>query len=354
MQVFYIFFKKSLMLHRRSFFAAMMSFGFPLVFFFLFALSPNGEKEILARIAIVDQSNGSPEYERFVDAVKYFQGVKVSNLKDFDDAKISRNLDEYSYVVVFNEGEDVAVDVYTHKDKYKSTKLVSNAIEQSFNSMQGLQSKLSVNYNTVESKKISQKEFALVGVLALALLQLAMYSTAMPLLQERGEGVMRVFKLLPISPLTMFLGDVSAKIVIGFVQVIVLLFLMVYIADISLPGSIAGLILAIFSSTLVMISIGYAIGGVLPNHHIGTHVITFTNLYMLFMGEIFTTVSNIEVLRPFVMINPVAYVSNLLRVVMYSSEGFLSVPGLLVGMLTFVLVSIMLVVCFFKYDTNNR
>lgn len=152
------------------------------------------------------------------------------------------------------------------------------------------------------------------GVLLMSILNLALFTTGTKLLQERSQGTLRLFRMLP-APLWHFFGaELLGKMLLGLLQSIAFVALSSMLTGIALPlASVALALLVCILSLTCLLSAGIALGSMLKTFSTGMHVFTIVNLVAVFFGDVFFPASDFAATRPLALLIPTTYCADLLR-----------------------------------------
>ena len=164
------------------------------------------------------------------------------------------------------------------------------------------------------------------GLLVLALLNLALFGTGAKLLADRASGALKLFHLSPASPLVMYGADLCSRLLLAIVQIAVFLGIARFVYGIAIgPGAACATLGFGTFGALVLLSIGYALGGVLRSQSRGVHVFTLTNLFLQFFGDVLFPASYFPLMHAVAAYLPTSYLVDGLRQLML---GLPSATGL--------------------------
>ncbi len=204
---------------------------------------------------------------------------------------------------------------------------------------------------TVIEPKTSFVRYAMPGLFAMALLQLCIYATAVPLLDERAKGVWRLFGTLPISKSNIFLGETAARLVVAALQLCVLIILFETVLDFEVSVGWLKVLPIFLLATIMCVALGFALGGALPDERWGIHVLTFLNLYMLFFGNIFSPSSLDENTRWLALVNPLTYVSDAIREAITGIPGTFPMAWSIAAIAAWTVIAVIAARFLFKFET---
>ena len=164
-------------------------------------------------------------------------------------------------------------------------------------------------------------QYTIVGLLGFALLQLGLFGTASPILTSKQQGVFRRYGLTPMPIPTFVLSHVTVRVLIAFLQTLVLTIAAVFIVKLQLRGGVGALAGVTLASALALISLGYLIGGSFRRPQLGLVVVLLLNFWMLLFGQIFADLSKVPVMNLLIYANPLTYASDGFRHVFLGAEG---------------------------------
>ena len=98
------------------------------------------------------------------------------------------------------------------------------------------------------------------GLLALALMQIAMGGSGFNLVEFRRKGILKRMFVTPIEPRDFISGMVISRLVIVLVQLSILLGIAVYLLDITFVGNLFNLYVFIILGTTIFLSLGFMLG----------------------------------------------------------------------------------------------
>ncbi len=202
--------------------------------------------------------------------------------------------------------------------------------------------------------EITQLAFAFPGILALALLQLGIFATALPLLRARERGILLHLSLTPMPRWMMVASALLVRILIAGVQIgvictIAFLFLHVHLAgNVFLFGGLLAL------GTATMIAFGYALAGLARSYDSGLLIIMVTNFAMMFLGQVFFDASESHSLAPLVRLIPMTYISDGLRAIALGATGMLPLWADAAMTLAWLALALVIAIKTFRFDLGER
>jgi ABC-2 type transport system permease protein len=175
--------------------------------------------------------------------------------------------------------------------------------------------------------------FAIPAIVVLALLQLAVFGTAAPLVAAREQNAFRNLFLAPI-PVTLFLlAHVTVRLMIIVLQIAAIMLLMALVFGDQIYGSWIQFFLASAFGGAMLAALGYMLGALVANQQLGSLILNLINFGGMFLGQVLTDVSRNPYLYYVIHINPVTYVADACRQVALDVRGMhpLSVDLAVIG-----------------------
>ncbi len=212
-----------------------------------------------------------------------------------------------------------------------------------------------LGYHVTVSSHGSQSSIAYVypGILAMALVQLGLFATAVPLLQARERGTLRFLLLTPARPLELLLSQVGLRVAVAMVQMAFLLAAgqqMLGLTDV--PWfAVAG---AAALGVLLLVSLGYAIAGMAPSLQVGMSMVMVANFTLLFGGNIFWDPNTSKALMVVAHIVPLSYLSDLFRQLISGSKGLWPMGVDVAAIVAWSLAAIAIATRTLRFDTQDR
>jgi ABC-2 type transport system permease protein len=203
---------------------------------------------------------------------------------------------------------------------------------------------------TAEGSARTDSNFVFPGILAMALLQLGLFATAVPLLQGRDRGTLRYLMLIPIRIDELLAGQLLLRVLIAIGQLALLLAAGATIIELDSIDWAA--VLAVSCLGIVMlVSIGYAIAGMAPNLQTGMSMVMVANFTMLFGGTVFWDPKSSEALYVISHFVPLSYLCDMFRQVITGMSGLWPIWVDALTVLAWSAIAMLVAVKTFRFDT---
>jgi ABC-2 type transport system permease protein len=297
--------------------------------------SEGGGSDFTLQLGIVDQ-DGGPASARFVEGLAAASSEQALALHTGTRHELLGALEQGDVHLVLllpggmtaslAAGVPVTVEVW-----YDATQSASAATGLSFVrtmlneanlALSGAPHLLLMEARTVLSGSLRTIDLFMPGFLAIALLWLGLFGTALPLVQQRAAQVLRRLSVTPVRPATMLTAQVSWRVTVAILQAA--LFLLVgYLAfQVGIEGNKLLFLAAVLLGSLVFISLGYLLAGLATSEEGLIAMVQFVNFpLMLLSGGLFPVQSLPSFLKPLVALSPLTYLTDALGQLMVGAPA---------------------------------
>ncbi|WP_414440157.1 ABC transporter permease [Burkholderia sp. 22PA0106] len=190
------------------------------------------------------------------------------------------------------------------------------------------------------------------AILAISLLQVALFGTAAPIISAKEKGLYRQYRIVPMPRLALLAAQVSVRVVVSLVQIGLLTAIgcLIYQAPIAHPFAfVAVLVIA----TLTLVSYGYAIAGLFSRMGVATGVLMLFNFYCMLFGQMFNDLSD-SAWKWLLPTTPISFVSEALRMTTTGQHGLFEMPTAIAGMLAYLLASTLVGTRYFRFEQQAQ
>lgn len=192
-------------------------------------------------------------------------------------------------------------------------------------------------------------DYILPGILAMALMQLGLFG-ALQFLSLRERKIIRGLSITPLSRSSILSSEILLRILVGFVQTVIIIMLGVIVFDFSLGGNIIKIFLVVFLGSLTFVSIGYMLICFVRSMEGGNGLAQVVQLPMIFLSGIFFPVDMMpNFMQPIVKMIPLTYLADSLRQVMIGVPGQLSLTVNLLVLSSWLVSTFIITVKFWRW-----
>jgi ABC-2 type transport system permease protein len=139
----------------------------------------------------------------------------------------------------------------------------------------------------VNAKNLSYIDFLVPGIIAMAIMQMGVFSIVFAIVQFRRRGIMKRLLVTPMRPIEFITGQVLTRLLVSVLQVVVILGLAVVAFDINVVGNYFLILLLVFLGAFLFISMGFAISSFAKTEESAAPVANIIIFPMLFLSGVF-------------------------------------------------------------------
>lgn len=261
-----------------------------------------GVKEGLTRVPVFKLTTGS-----YNDELQALRNGKRSLIIDLRGAKPTE----------IATGESIDVEILYNKDQsgtsqalIASVREVLSTIERKMTSAPKI---FSVTSSAVQSEQLSQFDYLLPGILAMAIMQLGLFGV-FQFLSLRDQQVIRGLAVTPLPRVTIFQSEVLLRLIVAVFQALLIVAVGWGFFNVTISGSpllILGLVLL---GALTFVSMGYMVASFASSLESGQMIIQVIQFPMMFLSGIFFPLEIMpSYIRPVVRAIPLTYLGDALR-----------------------------------------
>lgn len=200
----------------------------------------------------------------------------------------------------------------------------------------------------VEQGAFDYFKFIFPAIVALSLLQVALFGTAAPIIGAKEKGTYRHFAVVPMPRLALLASQLTVRLLTALVQITILLFVGYVFFDVAVERPLtSALVLLLGSATLICY--GYAIAGVFSSLNLASGFLLLLNFYCMTFGQLFIDMSQSE-WRWLVPTTPVGFLSDALRQTLSGLDGMYSLLTDIYGLACYLLFSAFIGIKYFQFS----
>ncbi|MFW6311481.1 MAG: ABC transporter permease [Nanoarchaeota archaeon] len=193
-------------------------------------------------------------------------------------------------------------------------------------------------------------DYILPGILAMALMQLGLFG-ALQFLYLREKKIIRGLSVTPLSRSSLLSSEILLRLLAGFVQTGIIIFLGVIVFDITLVGNIIQILLMVLLGSLTFVSFGYMLICFVKSMEGGSSLAQIVQLPMMFLSGIFFPVEMMPgFMQPVVKLIPLTYLADSLRNVMIGVPGNYSLKVNILVLLLWLIFTFIITVKYWRWE----
>jgi ABC-2 type transport system permease protein len=144
-----------------------------------------------------------------------------------------------------------------------------------------------VNAQPVDSRNLRFIDFLMPGIVAMAIMQMGLFSVAFAFVQLKKQGILRRLLATPIQPASFLFAQVFTRLVVSILQTLILIGVAVLFFHVQLVGNILVILLLALIGGAVFISMGFAISGWAKSEEVAAPIANVIALPMMFLSGVF-------------------------------------------------------------------
>jgi ABC-2 type transport system permease protein len=330
---------------------------FPLLFIFMFGfLVPDGS--FTMRVGVVGDdstpiSGEIVEQMRKFDGFEVFQGDREAELTELSDG--NRNA-----VLLLTEGDGatpVTAEIFFDQTNLTTSQVSVGVIQQFLYEAEigasGQPRLIETIVSGVDADRFDFMNFFVPGMLAMALMTNGVIALSTTFVSYRERGILRRLRATPFPLWAFILSKISVQLVVAMAQAAVLLGTGVVLFDVTIAASYVSLVIMIALGALGFLSIGFAVSSFARDAETAAGISNVIVFPMMFLGGVFFPVENApDWLQPLILVMPVAYLADALRVIVLEGATILDVWPSAAVMLITALLGMVIAVRFFRWDAR--
>ncbi len=340
--------------------AVFFSFFLPLVIMLIFGVLNFGEAAELD-LGVVDEAETTSS-AAMIGAFEQVPILVVSEgTRDEELAALEEG--DRSLVLVFPAGWELVapgsagyqpLTAYTNaataEEGQTALLIVNAAVAQALVQADGGSPEPLVVVEEVAGRDLGYIDFLVPGILGLTIMQLGIFSVAFGFVQLKTTGTLRRLFATPTSPSYFLSAQVSSRLIIALVQVLILLGVGLWFG-VQLVGSVVVVLALSVLGSIVFLAMGYGVAGWAKNENQAAPVANLIALPMMFLsGSFFPREAMPEVLQQVTRFLPLTYLNDALRAVINDGAGLDVIGTDVIGLAVWGVISFVIATRLFKWE----
>ena len=140
---------------------------------------------------------------------------------------------------------------------------------------------------TVLDNGLNYADFVIPGLVAMAVMQMSVFSIAFVVAQNREKGVIKRLLATPMSALDFLSAQVFSRVVIAVIQALLLVAVAILLLSFSVHGNFFSLTFVVLLGTLVFLSLGFIVSGLSKSVETVPAIANLVVFPMIIFGNIF-------------------------------------------------------------------
>lgn len=249
--------------------------------------------------------------------------------------------------------------VYTNESQQAQaqaiTSILSTYLDKTTLALVHAPSYFSLKQEIVDSKNLKYIDFLLPGLIAMAVMQMSVFSVAFVFVRYKEQGVLKRMLATPMLPSQFVTANVITRTLVSVSQAIIFLLVGVLFLHAHVLGSYVLVLACVILGSLMFLGLGFTISGLATTVDA---VPVFANLVvfpMLFLGGVFFSIDSMpHWLQVIAKLLPLTFFSTAIRDVMTKAATIGDIKWDLVGMLIWSVVLITVSTITFSFQEKDN
>lgn len=229
--------------------------------------------------------------------------------------------------------------------------IISQILDKATLSMVQAPQLFELKTETVNAKEVRYIDFLLPGIVAMAVMQMAVFSVAFVFADYKEKGILKRLLATPLKPYQFVAANVVVRLTIAIIQTAILIAIGMILLKIHIFGSYAVILLVSILGGIMFLGLGFIISGIAKTVDSVPSLANLLVFPMLFLsGVFFPTESMPAWLQKVVEYLPLTHFADALRQVMADGVGLKDIANNLYWMLAWAVVLVGFAVYSFKFE----
>lgn len=211
-----------------------------------------------------------------------------------------------------------------------------------------------LDVQSVNSRNVRYIDFLLPGIVALSIMQMAVFSVAFVFVDYKEKGILKRLLATPMKPYQFVTANVITRLIVAIAQSAILIAIGIIAFKSHVIGSYFLVLLAVILGAVMFLGLGFTISGIAKTVEAVPAIANLIVFPMLFLGGTFFPINTMpDWLQGIVKYLPLTHLSHALREVMANGSGFSAIRTDIFWMLGWSVVLIVLAVFTFRFEEKR-
>lgn len=254
--------------------------------------------------------------------------------------------------------EPIAIKVLTDVQQPQQVQIGMSILNEILNktnlSIVGAMELFEIEIEEVSSSNARYIDFLLPGIIAMAIMQMSIFSVAFVFADYKEKGILKRLIATPMRPYEFVIANIITRLLVALAQTAILIAVGVFLLQTQVLGSYFLILLIAILGGTMFLGLGFVISGIAKTVETVPAIANVIAFPMLFLSGIFFPMDAMpEFLQNIVQFLPLTYFANALREVMGGGATFIEVAPDLYWMLGWSVVLILLANYTFSFEKKR-
>lgn len=207
-----------------------------------------------------------------------------------------------------------------------------------------------IDTETVQAQRLSNFDYILPGILAMALMQLGLFGS-FQFLSLREQKIIRGLGVTPLPRSTILSSEILVRLIVALIQTFLIVIIGQTVFGVTIVGNLFKMSGIVILGSLTFISLGYMLISFASSMESGRGIVQVVQFPMMFLSGIFFPVEIMpDYIKPVVKAIPLTYLGDALRQEMVGATPAYSMTTNLLVLTAWLVVTLMMAVKFWKWE----
>ena len=212
-----------------------------------------------------------------------------------------------------------------------------------------------IETQSVDAKNLRYIEFLLPGLIAMSVMQMAVFSVAFVFTQYKEKGVLKRLLASPMQPWQFVTANVITRLLVSMVQTAIFIGVGLVLFKVHIQGSYLLLTLCIALGALMFLGFGFSVSGLAKTVDSVPAIANLLVFPMLFLGGTFFPISSMpQWLQNIAKFLPLTYFSTAIRDVMTKGASLFDIRWDILGMVVWAAILITIATVTFSFQEKEN
>lgn len=363
----------SIKMYLRNKQALFWALFFPLVIMTVFGLM-NFDNMGELKIGVVNKSPSSAAKD-FVSRLEKMEGLEITQGSEEEESK-SLEKGDRDVVMVLPEiflntqtaekttasaptaevpsNAAMPIDILVNNGRPQQTQVAVSILKQIFNETENQLTRqpemFVLETKNIDSRNLRYIDFLVPGIIALSVMQLAIFSLGFTIVNYKEKGIMKRLFATPLKPIDFILSQVFTRLVVSIAQIAILIGVAVLAFNVKIAGSFLLLLLLVILGSLLFLGFGFALAGFAKTQDA---IAALANVFVfpqMFLGSVFFPVESMPVwLQKAAGYLPLNYLADGIRQVTTQAGTWSDIQKDLLGLAVWIMIAMLAALNLFRW-----
>jgi len=211
-----------------------------------------------------------------------------------------------------------------------------------------------IDPRTVQVRQFRYIEFLLPGIIAMAVMQMSVFSVAHVFAHYREKGILKRLLATPMRPWQFVTANVITRLLVALAQTAIFIIVGTKMFHIHVAGSYWLLTLAVILGAVMFLGLGFSVSGIARTTESVPVIANLVVFPMLFIGNVFFSVGSMPGWLTAIANNlPLTFFSTAVRAIMNDGAGPADIARDLIGMSIWAAILLTLATVTFRFQERQ-